>query len=144
MSPEPRKGSEAKIAYFLKGLDIDIEYQDEDPITKRLASLIRPVVLELNDQYDELVAKEKKGLEASLEKEKQTSAQREVERNEAQNNHKQATLRITALEKSLLEANQAQADKNDKLSKVEQSNENLKQALVAAENALIEVRRHQE
>ncbi len=53
------KGSEAKIAYFLKGLDIDIEYQDEDPVTKRLVSLIRPVVLELNDQYDELVAKEK-------------------------------------------------------------------------------------
>jgi len=138
------KGSEAKIAYFLKGLDIDIEYQDEDPVTKRLVSLIRPVVLELNDQYDELVAKEKKGLEDALEKEKQKSAQREDERNEAQNNHKQATLRITALEKSLLEANQAQADKNDKLSKAEQSNENLKQALVAAENALIEVRRHQE
>ena len=112
------KGSEAKIAYFLKGLDIDIEYQDEDPVTKRLVSLIRPVVLELNDQYDELVAKEKKGLEASLEKEKQKSAQRENERNEAQNNHKQATLRITALEKSLLEANQAQADKSAKLSKV--------------------------
>ena len=138
------KGSEAKIAYFLKGLGIDIEYQDEDPVTKRLVSLIRPVVLELNDQYDELVAKEKKGLQERLDKEKQQSDDLKKERNEAQKSHKQASLRITELEKFLLEANQALADKSAKLSKVEQSNENLKQALVVAENALIEGRRHQE
>jgi len=138
------KGSEAKIAYFLKGLDIDIEYQDEDPVTKRLVSLIRPVVLELNDQYDELVAKEKKDLEERLEKEKQRSEALKKENHEAQKSHQQATLRITELEKSLIDANQALTDKSAKLSKTAQSNENLKQALVAAENALIEVKHHQD
>ena len=138
------KGSEAKIAYFLKGLDIDIDYQDEDPVTKRLVSLIRPVVLELNDQYDELVEKEKKSLQEALEKENQQSKALKKESLETQKKHQQATLRITELEKALLEANQALADKNAKLSKTEQSNENLKQALVAAENALIEVKHHQE
>jgi len=138
------KGSEAKIAYFLKGLDIDIDYQDEDPVTKRLVSLIRPVVLELNDQYDELVAKEKKSLQEALEKEKQRSETLKKESQAAQKDHQQATLRITALEKSLLEANQALTEKSTQLSKTEQSNENLKQALVAAENALIEVKHHQD
>ena len=138
------KGSEAKIAYFLKGLDIDIDYQDEDPVTKRLVSLIRPVVLELNDQYDELVAKEKKSLQEALEKEKQRSDALEKESNEAQKSQKQAALRIIEHEKSLLEANQALTDKSAKLSKTEQSNENLKQALVAAENRLIEVKHHQD
>ena len=138
------KGSEAKIAYFLKGLDIAIDYQDDDPVTKRLVSLIRPVVLELNDQYDELVTKEKKSLQEALEKEKQRSKALERESHEAQKSQKQATLRITALEKALLEANQSLTDKSTQLSKTEQSNENLKQALVAAENALIEVKHHQE
>ena len=54
------------------------------------------------------------------------------------------SIRITELEKSLIEVNQALTDKSAKLSKTEQSNENLKQALVAAENALIELRHHQE
>jgi len=138
------KGSEAKIAYFLKGLDIDIDYQDEDPVTKRLVSLIRPVVLELNDQYDELVAKEKKSLQESLEKEKQRSVALEKASHEAQKSQNQATLRITELEKSLLEANQALTDKSAKLSKTAQSNENLKQALVAAENALNVAKYHHE
>jgi chromosome segregation ATPase len=138
------KGSEAKIAYFLKGLDIDIDYQDEDPVTKRLVSLIRPVVLELNDQYDELVTKEKKTLEERLEKAKQQSEALKKENHEAQKNHQQVTFRITELEKSLVETKQTLTDKSAKLSKAEQSNENLKQALVAAENALIELRHHKE
>lgn len=44
------QGSEAKIAWYLQALDIDSEIQDEDPLTKRIAALVRPLALELNEQ----------------------------------------------------------------------------------------------
>jgi len=139
------KGSEAKIAYFLKGLNIDIDYQDEDPVTKRLVSLIRPVVLELNDQYDELVTKEKKRTGKNAWRRKnndQEDLKKESQGGKRAINRRRFVLRNS--KKSLFEANQALNDKSAKLSKTAQSNENLKQALVAAKNALIELRHHKE
>jgi chromosome segregation ATPase len=60
------KGSEAKITYYLKGMGLEIEYQDEDPITKRLSNLLRPVVIELNEQYDDQIRREKADLQECI------------------------------------------------------------------------------
>ena len=65
------KGSEAKILYYLKGMGLDIEYQDEDPLTKRIVNLVRPVVVELNEQYEEQIRKEKAGLIEELSSERE-------------------------------------------------------------------------
>lgn len=57
-------GSEKKIAWFMSALDIDAEYEEEDPLLKHLAKLLHPVAVDLRqtkedaikfveDEYDE-------------------------------------------------------------------------------------------
>jgi chromosome segregation ATPase len=52
------KGSIAKIGYFLKALGVDAVYEADDPLTARLAFLLRPAALELEEQTDERIRKE--------------------------------------------------------------------------------------
>jgi len=52
------KGSIAKIGYFLKALGVDAVYEADDPLTARLALLLRPAALELEEQTDERIRKE--------------------------------------------------------------------------------------
>ncbi|WP_349293813.1 DNA-binding protein [Marinobacter sp. M3C] len=49
------KGSIAKIAYYLKALGVDVVYETDDPLTSRLALLLRPAALELEEQTDERI-----------------------------------------------------------------------------------------
>ena len=49
------KGSVAKIGYFLKALGVDAIYETDDPLTARLALLLRPAALELEEQTSERI-----------------------------------------------------------------------------------------
>ncbi len=64
------KGSEAKITYYLKGMGLTLEYQKDDPLTTRLNNLLRPVVMELNEQVDEQILREKDVLNQKLDQAK--------------------------------------------------------------------------
>jgi chromosome segregation ATPase len=66
------RGSEAKIAYFLKGMELDVDFSDSDPLTRRIHALIRPLVLEINDQVEEQIRHEKAQLQQSLEQQSNT------------------------------------------------------------------------
>ena len=48
-------GSEKKIAWFMSALDIDAEYEEEDPLLKQLARLLHPVAVDLRQTKDEAI-----------------------------------------------------------------------------------------
>lgn len=60
------QGSEAKIAYYLQAIDINYDLDEEDPLTKRLTNLVRPIALELNEQKLQQVSELKGDYEREL------------------------------------------------------------------------------
>jgi len=60
------KGSIAKIAYYLKALGVDAVYETDDPLTVRLASLLRPAALEIEEQTSERIRKETEELRTRI------------------------------------------------------------------------------
>lgn len=60
------KGSIAKIGYYLKALGLDAVYEVDDPLTTRLALLLRPAALELQEQTDERIRIETETLRNNL------------------------------------------------------------------------------
>jgi len=72
------RGSEAKITYFLKGMDdTNTDFSADDPLTNRLHALIRPLVLEINEQVEEQLRMEKAHLQQTLEQARAANQQQQ-------------------------------------------------------------------
>lgn len=138
------KGSEAKILYYLKAMGLDIEYQDEDPLTKRIVNLVRPVIVELNEQYEEQIRKEKSGLieELSSERERVKSY-----RNELADMSAKLKDETSRAESSLKKIEQLETEFNAErrtLAEQKQRTSSLEEKLTSANTSLKDAKQHLE
>lgn len=137
------KGSEAKILYYLKGMGLDVEYQDDDPLTKRMVNLIRPVVVELNEQYEEQIRKEKSELTENLSQEREKSKAYRAQLDEAlkklEDESQRAQTAVTEIDKLRSELD---GEKRE-LENQRQRGANLEEKLETLQKSLNEAKQHQ-
>ena len=145
------KGSVEKIAYFLKALGVTADYKGEaeDPWTSRMANLLRPVAIELEEKSKDRIQKatehlndelnEKDGLLSELEgqlAERQslidaTEAKLSIaisERDDIRNSHQKLEIKVASLEEKVAQ----QADR------LESANEQIQQRKIEAAEAHLE------
>ncbi|PVZ64486.1 hypothetical protein [Pelagibaculum spongiae] len=140
------KGSESKILYYLKGMGLQVEYQDDDPLTKRIVNIIRPAMVELNEQYEQQIQREKADLveQLTLEREKNKSLQSELKEiaTKFENEHERAEdalgqvtelqAEVDSTQQQLVSQQQRSESLEEKLAAAVASQDDLKQQLIAA------------
>ena len=136
------EGSEAKIAYYLKGMNLEIEYQEDDPLAKKLALLLRPGVIELQEEMQELIETKTSELSSSLEEERSKAEKLQNELRQSTSKIEEQVSSIQANQESLHNLSKALSDLKQKYKDAQAKSRSLQTENVSLQTSLEEGRTH--